>query len=226
MMRKQILVLLIAINCFVLQGQYLENKIDIGIGGGVCRPVSAADIQVNDSFIYPSLFGNYQSGNGIEAFVNYRVSASVRLGIHLATTKFNTWTGNHDIFVLGNPVFTLNTVSVSGFFLPKKLQPRTPHFNWGVFASPGITYELLEWNEDAGYEADQSVISNATTHAGFKAGISLVSELTNYGGLRMDVYYQVQKVTSLYYFDQSLESINLSFYIFFKFLKNRNFMYD
>lgn len=227
MKEKLFLIFLISVGTLALKGQFLDNKIDFGVGAGFHLPLNPETITRNSSFRYPSLYGNYAFGTGIQAFCDYRISESLRVGIGLESSRFSSWKGDQDIFILIDPVLSLSSISLRGIYLPKTImQFATPSLKWGLYMAPILTYQVLEWDDTVPENYNQPAFLFSTIHPGFKSGISLFHEINNYYGLRLDVYYHYSAVDSPYYLDTSFQSVNVSLSVFTKRLHNRYYRYD
>lgn len=226
MMRKALFILLIALAPFAIQGQYIENKIDFGIGTGASIPINSTELSRDDNFIYPSLFGNYGYGAGVNAWADYHFSESIRFGVALGFTRYPSWTGDQEIFILTKPSLSVVSLTADVCYLPKKLQLAASTIKWGCFIAPVLAYQSLEWELIEQDYSNQLPNSSSAVNPGFRTGISLFAEVNNSNGLRFDIYYQFLNTESVYYLDQTFHSVNVTVGIFFKVLKNRFFMYD
>lgn len=226
-MKKLVLILVIGVVSLSLKGQFLDNRIDFGFGAGFHLPLNSENISEYSSFRYPSLYGNYAFGAGIQAFCDYHIAKSLRVGIELESSRYNPWKGNQDVFILNEPVLSLSSISLRGLYLPqKKVQFASPATNWGYYIAPVFTYQLLKWDDTVLENNNQPAFSHSTIHPGFKTGFSLFHEFNNYYGLRLDVYYHFSLVESPYYLDKSFQSVNVSLNLFTKRFHNKYFRYD
>lgn len=226
MIRKSLFILIITVNCLHGQAQYLDHKMEIGMGAGFSYPLNASELTLDEGFVYPSLFGNYSFGAGINAWVNYHLNKALRLGIQLEGSYYPSWSGDQEIFILSEPTLLLLPLSFNAYYLPDKLQLARPSIKWGCFAAPVLSFQVLEWEAIDQDNSGQMPSSSTAWDVGAKAGICFFSEINNSSGLRLDLYYQYIRTESLYYLDDAFHSVNVSLGFFFKKLQNRHFRYD
>jgi hypothetical protein len=226
-MRRLELVFLILCHGFLLNGQFIQNKLNVSLGGSLSLPLNPQTIN-KDHFNYPSLYGNYPAGLAGNFTIDYKFIQNIWIGIHLNELYYWMWYGDNNIFILEKPSLNLSTISFCGSYYPKKCQVFPNSVSWSILLAPEIVLQKLKWHGVIQEDNDEQLFPNKDVRLnyGIKAGISILHDINNVNGIRADIYYQYINVKSPYYIDKSFHSVNISLGFYFKFLKDRYYKYD
>jgi len=227
-MKKPAIILIVVFYSIMLNGQFVENRLQVGIGSNFTFPVNPDQIS-RDHFYYPSLYGNYPAGIGGTLMLDYKVTKTIRVGIQLEKTRFGSWKGDPEIFILENPTLSQSTFSFCGLFKLSDYLFYSDIISFGILVAPVISGINMHWKGYIlPYYSDNYPLPTTEyrTNYGIKTGLNVMYEINNLIGLRTDLYYQYINMESLYIMDKSFHSVNISICLYLKFLKNRYFIYD
>ncbi len=211
-----------------LNGQYIDNKLDIFSGVGITTPVRW-NFNENENFSYPSLFENFKKTLSLSAGVNYWFKRNLTFGLEYKQNKFEHWNGNNDIFILENPELSIHTIAlntglyydlINYFKIPGKI---------GIIAGPEFSRFSVSWT-DFNNEVIQPGIQNDPKEEnlispGAQLGLLYQRQINLNSGVRMELSYSLHHAPGLYYLDKSFSSLNFSVKLYFRAMKNRRYNY-
>jgi hypothetical protein len=226
-MKKKLLILLLNLFCLFLNAQYVENKLNIGFGVSLCKPLNRSLIN-KEYFSYPSLYGNFKYGYCAHLSVDYKIKQNFWIGIEAGKTFYTKWSGDQEIFVLKDPYISLTSVCLNIFYCPKHYQIYSGSIVWGVLFAPIVASQNLEWSSIKQQKDESNLYpySEIKLFPGLKTGFGVIILNSNGLQIRSDICYQYFYCDNYYYTDKAFHSINISLQCYFRFKKNRYFRYE
>jgi len=222
------------LTCFFFLGitkaQVLKSKLNIGFGIHTSVPLNAANVKM-EKFEYPSLWGNTAFGLGGKITGNYKISSNFYLETTYEKTSFTKYQNDNDIFILENP--SSGTIA---FSLGIKYAPGNNRMGkewmYTINIAPLLLTHQLKWDgikNTIEPVNDNNIIyptSNTERNFGLSSGISFYKIKSIARGIRFDVQYQYVNQDNLFYLDDAFHTLNLSFVYYFRFMKNKYYLYE
>lgn len=225
-MKKYFLLIVVLGNFIQMNSQSIFNSINIGIGTSAAIPLNKNDINEN-SFQYPSLYGNYEVGFSGLIDVDFRLNNKFSISLIFDNSVFSNWSGDQNLFILSDPSLSLKNYLLSFKFSPEKYQFKNTGLKWGFIVAPAIASQKLKWsaiNQDA--DNDQVYPKSEKIYLpGIRTGFEISHFETNSFEFCSLICYQYLKSNSAFYMDKAFHSINVSIIVKYKLLKNRYFKY-
>ena len=209
-----------------INGQYIDNKVDIFLGGGISIPVV---LNFDGNYAYPSLFENFKESFFLNAGINYWYKKNLSFGFVFEETKYEQWVGNYDVFILKNPKLRIETIGVNACFYPGFINHFKIPGKIGFQAGPELSLYSLRWN-DYTYDANpftysEDVLNEYLISPGVQIGLTYQRQINLNAGVKVDLSYKLHQTPGLHFLDKSFSSVNLSVKLFIRAFKNRLYNY-
>jgi len=208
-----------------LSAQYISNRLNIGFGAALLRPLNRSTV-ILDDFRYQSLYGNYPIGLDGLIFIDYLVTENLSAGISASRYGFSSWTGNPDLFILEEPGLKGTTLTLDLYWFPQHIGKTSLPKGLFVHFAPLLSAEYLNWTSIQQSEIMEFGSAESRMSSGFLAGIGSQFILNNRTGFRAEIYSGFIKEKWMYCLDKVYIPAGLRFSYYFRFMKNTYYQYD
>jgi hypothetical protein len=210
----------------VAGGQLIPNKLNIGLGGVIGIPANTDELYVDGYFRYPAFYGNFTSTPGVTFYIDYKLKENLLLGMHSSHYIFNNWKGDNHLVLLQKPLVNMTIAGPSVSFLPGQSE-FSGAFRWGLNMSPFIYSNSFQWIESHDVMKNEIIKRHErdALNFGLKTGLFILHEEET-KGFRLDIFYLHSNINSPLLLERSFSSVNLSFSIYMRKMRNPYYLYE
>jgi len=208
-----------------LKGQFLDNNLNIGVFAGGRTSLNGGSVKL-DGFSYPSLFGNFASVPELGGFMEYKLNGKIWTGICLSEMKFQTWTGNSEVFILENPGFSSTSVDLSISWHSTLLTIFPWKLEYYLTTGPILSFDRVSWTSIDVLDEFSNDNDRTYTNTGWETGAGLQMNINNELGVKLQASYRYLHQNSILFEDKAFNSVRISLGVYKKLIKNINYKYE